>query len=128
MLALLRLAVTPQPKVWMLAPNWPLGFVSPKQLAVPYPCMSIIAAVFAACLILVELRTLTLLFPDPATPDVEELFPDPLTPLVLDDDELPEPVTPATDEPPVAVLVDPLVAVVSPMLPPVAEPPRPTPP
>ena len=35
LLALLRLAVTPQPKVWIEAPNWPLGFVSPKQLPGP---------------------------------------------------------------------------------------------
>ena len=53
---------------------------------------------------------LLVLLPEPDTPAVEELFPDPLTPAVLDDDELPEPVTPETDEPPVAVLVDPLVA------------------
>ena len=76
----------------------------------------------AACLMRVLLVLLTVvllvLLPEPDTPAVEELFPDPLTPLVLDDDELPEPVTPATDEPPVAVLVDPLVAVVSPTLPP----------
>ena len=64
----------------------------------------------AACLIRVLLVLLTVV--------LLVLLPDPLTPLVLDDDELPEPVTPATDEPPVAVLVDPLVAVVSPMLPP----------
>ena len=37
MLALLRLAVTPQPKVWIEAPNDPLGLVSPKQFAGPYP-------------------------------------------------------------------------------------------
>ena len=76
----------------------------------------------AACLIRVLLVLLTVvelvLLPEPDTPAVEELLPDPLTPLVLDEDELPEPVTPATDEPPVAVLVDPLVAVVSPTLPP----------
>ena len=70
-----------------------------------------LAAMLAACLMRVLLVLLTVV--------LLVLLPEPVTPLVLDDDELPEPVTPATDEPPVAVLVDPLVAVVSPTLPPV---------
>ena len=35
LLAFMLFAVTPHPKVWMLAPNWPLGFVSPRQFCPP---------------------------------------------------------------------------------------------
>ena len=107
MLALALLAVTPQPNVETEAPNDPLGFVSPKQFAGPYPLSVTGAAMDAACLIRVLLvlltvvRLVTLLLPEPVTPELLDELPLPVTPAtaLLSLDELPEPVT----LPPVAV-------------------------
>ena len=66
-------AATPHPKVWTDAWKPPDGLVSEKQLPGPYACMFDIAAVLAACLIVVRWLASMLVFPPRMTlpPELE---------------------------------------------------------